>query len=122
MVNDDNGGRRHTDVPGAWELQRAIERVDADRRNDVARLEDRHTTDRSELLGYLEALGSRLERSIREAAGVPLDTWHAHNANVDRELKHLRDRIESIQKVVVGTLLTMLVGGLAVGAAQGLSM
>ena len=109
-------------APGPWELERAIERVDHDRRTDLLRLEERQSSDRTELLGYLSELGDRLERSIRESAGVPPATWHAHNQAVDRELKHLRDRIESVQKVVVGTLLTMLVGGVAVAGAQGLSL
>lgn len=100
--------------PSPWELKRAIERADADRRTDVARLEARHQTDRTELMGYLDALGDRLERSIRESAGVPLATWHLHNEGVDRDLAQLRDRIENIQRLVVGTLLTMLVGGVAV--------
>lgn len=106
--------------PSPWELKRAIERADTDRRADVSRLEQMHNADRVELLGYLEQLGGRLERTIRESAGVPLATWQAHNESVDRELAQLRDRVESVQRVVVGTLLTMLVGGLAVTGAQGL--
>lgn len=103
--------------PGPWELQRAIERVDADRRSDVSRIEERHLTDRAELLGYLDALADRLERTIRESAGVPLATWQTQNEAVDRELKHLRERVDTTQKVLVGALITLLLGGL--GAAVG---
>lgn len=121
-VEDGMEGRRTVDVPNAWELQRAIERVDADRRADVARFEERRHADRVELLGYLDSLGDRLERSIRESAGVPLVTWEAKNETVSRELENLRERIEQVQRTVVGTLLTMLVGGVAVAVVQGVSL
>lgn len=104
--------------PSPWELQRAINRADEDRRQDVARLEAMHNADRSELLGYLDALGARLERTIRETAGVPAATWELHNRSVDRELAELRTQMEGLRRVVVGTLLTMIAGGLAVAGVE----
>lgn len=113
---------RHAQVPapGVWELQRRIDKVDEDRRQDFHRLEERHAADRAEITEAIQRMGLRLERIMRESAGVPLGTWQAHNQAVDSELKYLRERVEGVQRLVVGTLLTMIAGGVAVAAASGL--
>ena len=106
--------------PGGWDLQRQISRVDADRREDMARIERRHQQDKLELLTAMEKLGARVEQAVRESTGVPLTTWEAHNRAIDSELSQLRQRVESVQRVVVGTLLTMIAGGVAVATAGAL--
>lgn len=119
MDNDDVLMRRRDDVPNGWELRRAIDRVDADRKADVLRLEEARQADRTELLAGLDKLGERLEATIRSSAGVPVPAWEAHNASTRRELESLRERVDALQRTLVGGLLTTLAGGVAVAAFAG---
>lgn len=112
--------------PSGWDLQRQLDRVDADRRSDLTRLEERHQSDRRELRVALDQLAVRLEGAIKANAGVPLATWNTYQVSIDREFGLIRDDIgqvrgdlDKLRNLYVGTILVMILGGIGTLVMQG---